>query len=119
MHELSLCRAIAATASEHASGRRVLAVHVSIGHFRQVVPDTLAYCWELHTRATGLDGCRLEVTAVPAVIHCDDCGADTTLELPVVVCGRCGGRRAQLVSGEEFLIEAIDVEPAAAPQEVG
>lgn len=109
MHELSICRAIAATATDHAGGRPIRRVRLRIGHFRQVVPETLAHCWSLHTRDTDLEGCALEVDYVPAVARCRACGADTTLDQPIVRCGSCGSSDAELVSGEEFLVESIDV----------
>lgn len=109
MHELSVCRAIATTVTEHASGREVARVEVRIGHLRQVVPDTLAYCWGVVTDGTDLAGCRLEITYVPAVGRCRACDAETELTRPVLVCGQCGGREMTLVSGEEFLVASIDV----------
>jgi hydrogenase nickel incorporation protein HypA/HybF len=109
MHELSICRAIAATATDHAGGRSVASVRLRIGHFRQVVPETLAHCWELHTKGTDLDGCRLEVDYVPAVAHCRACGTDTRLDDPIVKCDNCDGNDAVLISGEEFLVQSIDV----------
>ena len=112
MHELSLCRAIAETAIDHASGRPIERIKLRVGHFRQVVPDTLQFCWDMQTDGTDLDGCVLEVEHIPAVVECSDCGASTTLEHPVVRCGGCGGNNAKLISGDEFLIESIDVAPA-------
>ena len=47
MHELALCQAIVDTVERHAGGRRVEQVDVRIGHFRQVVPDSLQFSWEL------------------------------------------------------------------------
>ncbi len=109
MHELSICRAIAQTAESYATDRKVVSVRLRIGHFRQVVPETLSYCWDLHTRDTALDGCRLEVDYVRAVVHCNDCGADTTLADPILLCGSCGSRTPTLISGEEFLVDSIEV----------
>jgi len=109
MHELSLCRAIASTVAPHAAGRRLEAVRVRIGHFRQVVPDTLTHCWELQVSGTDLEGSRLVVEEIPASIECRDCGSTTMLELPVLRCGSCGSLATDLVSGEEFLIDSIDV----------
>lgn len=118
VHELSICSAIARTAQEHAGGRAVRRIRLRVGHFRQVVPGTLAYCWELQTRGGPLEGCALDVEHVPAVIRCRSCGADTTLEHPVLVCGSCGGTDVALVSGEEFLIESIDVAEPVDVEEV-
>lgn len=109
MHELSICSAIAQTVGEHAGGRAVRRVRVRIGHFRQVVPESLAFCWEIQTRGGPLDGCQLDVDHVPAVIRCRDCSAATTLEHPILLCGACDGADVELVAGEEFLIESIDV----------
>ena len=78
------------------------------GHFRQVVPDTLAYCWRLHTDGSPLAGATLDVDEIPAVVACE-CGARTTLTVPVLRCATCGRTDVTLVSGEEFLIESIDV----------
>jgi hydrogenase nickel incorporation protein HypA/HybF len=109
MHELSICRAIAATVTGHAGGRRVVRVRLRVGHLRQVVPETLAACWELHTRGTGLEASVLDVDYIAAIAHCAACDLDTTLDQPIVRCGRCGSADVELLSGEEFLIESIDV----------
>ncbi|MGI9616992.1 MAG: hydrogenase maturation nickel metallochaperone HypA [Acidimicrobiales bacterium] len=109
MHELSLCRAIADTALEHANGRPIERIRLRIGHFRQVVPDTLHFCWQMRTENTPLAGCVLDVDHIAAIIHCESCGATTELEHPVLRCGSCDSANVTMTSGEEFLIESIDV----------
>lgn len=112
MHELSLCNAIADTVTRYAAGRRVRGVRVRIGAYRQVVPDTLAFCWEMQIAGSDLAECELDVETVPAVVSCRTCGSETTLDYPILLCGECDGADVELVTGEEFLIESIDVEPA-------
>lgn len=109
VHELSLCSAIADTVTEHAAGRAVARVRLRIGHFRQVVPETLAFCWGIQTRDTPLAGSELDIEAVPAIVRCHACGAETTLAQPVLRCDACLGIDVELVSGEELLVESIDV----------
>lgn len=109
MHELSLCSAIAATVDDHATGRCVEVVRLRVGHFRQVVPDTLQFCWGVTTQNTPLDGCRLEIVHVPAVIVCRDCHGATDLDQPILRCAGCESTAVDMVSGEEFLIDSIDV----------
>lgn len=113
MHELSLCNAIADTVSAYAAGRRIRSVQVRIGAYRQVVPDTLAFVWEMQIAESDLAQCELRVETVPAVVSCRTCGAETTLGYPILLCGECDGADVELVTGEEFLIESIDVEPAS------
>jgi hydrogenase nickel incorporation protein HypA/HybF len=83
VHELSICSAIASIATEHAAGRAVSAVHLRVGHLRQVVPETLVYSWDLVVDGTALAGSVLDIEHVPAVIVCRDCGARSTLTAPI------------------------------------
>ncbi len=111
MHELSLCKAIAETATQHAAGRPIEAVNLRIGHLRQVVPQTLEYCWTIATQETALAGSDLFVDYVPAAVTCRECQSLTTLEDPVLRCGSCDSSLVDMVSGDEFMIESIDVGP--------
>ena len=109
MHELSICSAIADAVSEHAHGRSVERIRLRIGHFRQIVPETLHYCWRLQSADSPLEGSTLDVTYVDAVIRCQDCANETTLTDPILICSSCDSRKVALIAGEEFLIESIDV----------
>jgi hydrogenase nickel incorporation protein HypA/HybF len=113
MHELALSQALAERVAERAAGRPVTLVQVRIGHLRQVVPESLAFAWELLTEQSELDGARLEIEHVPAVVQCTTCGATTRLDLPVLVCGTCGGSGVELRSGDEFTIRAIELAEVA------
>ncbi len=109
MHELSLCEAIADSVARHASGRPVRRVSVQIGYLRQVVPESMSFCWEILTDGSDLAGCELEIEHVPAVVACRACGEVTTLDLPVLLSASCGSGEVQLESGEELLLVSIDV----------
>lgn len=108
MHELALCEAIVETVTRRADGQRVERVDVRIGHFRQVVPDSLQFSWALLTDGTDLAGCELVIDHVPAVIRCEACGEQTTLDMPILLCRKCDCTNVTLVSGEEFLIASLD-----------
>jgi hydrogenase nickel incorporation protein HypA/HybF len=109
MHELSICNAIASTATRHADGRSVSQVTVQIGHLRQVVPDALQFSWEVVAGTTELKDAALVIEQVPAVVECIDCGSRTTLDLPILACGRCEGFNVKLLCGEELLVVSIDL----------
>ena len=89
MHELSLASAVIATVERHAAGRRVTAVYLQVGHLRQVVPASLEFYFEHVARDTVCEG---EVDGID------------------FRCRACGAADAKVVSGEEFLVESIDVE---------
>ncbi len=111
MHELSICSAIADAAAKHADGHSVSQVTVQIGHLRQVVPDALQFSWEIvaSTTAEELTKADLVVQEVAAVVECQTCGARTTLDLPILSCGSCGGFEVTLISGEELRVVSIDL----------
>jgi hydrogenase nickel incorporation protein HypA/HybF len=110
MHEMSLCEAIASSVSKLAEDATVTTVSIRVGHFRQVVPDALEFCWEMLTEGSNLGGSKLVIEQVPAVIECEECGAETTLDMPILMCGQCETTKVNLISGEEFRIESFDIE---------
>jgi hydrogenase nickel incorporation protein HypA/HybF len=109
MHEIAVCEAIAGTVRERAKGGVPARVRVRIGHLRQVVPDSLVFSWEMVTAGTDLDGCVLDVDYIPAVVACAGCGARTTLEMPVLLCGSCDSADVELIAGNEFDLASFDV----------
>ena len=111
MHELSVSSAVVDTALRHAAGRRVTVVTVRIGHLRQVVPDSLAFYFELVTRETLCEGARLEQVLVPARLRCGDCAREWDPEDALFRC-TCGGR-GEVLAGNELEVESIEVEEAA------
>jgi hydrogenase nickel incorporation protein HypA/HybF len=114
VHELSLSSAILATTLRHADGRRVTAVDLTVGALRQVVVSSLEFYFEVVSRDTLCEGARLEVTEVEARLGCRSCaGEPWTLDVPVFRCPSCGGSEVEVLSGNEFLVDSIDVEEEA------
>jgi hydrogenase nickel incorporation protein HypA/HybF len=109
VHELSICRSIGAVVGEHAAGREVRTVRLRIGKLRQIVPDTLLYCWALVNEETELAGSRLEIESIPAAIKCLQCEHTQLLAETLFVCGSCGGVRVEVVAGDEFLITSLEL----------
>ena len=110
MHELSICASIADIATRHAAGRPVSVINVQVGQLRQIVPDTLVYCWGLVCEETSLAGSRIIVETVPSRIRCRSCERTADVgDLPVFACAGCGGIDVQIVAGEEFLITSLEL----------
>jgi hydrogenase nickel incorporation protein HypA/HybF len=54
VHELAIAQAIVDAVTRHSDHHQVTRVDVRIGHFRQVVPDSLQFSWALReARARG------------------------------------------------------------------
>jgi hydrogenase nickel incorporation protein HypA/HybF len=112
MHELSVSSAVVDTVLKHAAGRRVTVVSLRIGHLRQVVPDSLAFYFELVSRETLCEGARLEQEVVAARLRCEGCENEWDPEDAWFRCVRCGGAGA-VIAGDELEVESIEVEEAA------
>lgn len=110
MHELSLCRAIAGVVRPHAAGRRVDVVRVQVGALRQVVPETLSFCWTLVRDHEDMPEAELELDLVPAAVLCHPCGERRVIESRwSVACPVCGSADVEVVAGEEFLVTSVDI----------
>jgi hydrogenase nickel incorporation protein HypA/HybF len=108
VHELSICEAIATAAVGHAAGRPVLSVSLRVGALRQVVPETLSFCWPLAATHPLLADSRLEIEAVPAAVECRECGTRTELDRFAISCPACEGP-VDVVSGEELFLVSLEV----------
>lgn len=115
MHELSLCHAIAGVVRTHAEGRPVEVVRVRVGALRQVVPDSLLFCWSIVAEHDGLAGAALELDQVPAAVSCRACGQESEISSRwSVCCPLCHSGEVTVTRGEEFLVTSIDVATEAA-----
>jgi hydrogenase nickel incorporation protein HypA/HybF len=112
MHELSVSSAVVDTVLKHAEGRRVTVVSLRIGHLRQVVPESLAFYFELVSRETLCEGARLEQELVPARLRCEACDREWDPEDAWFRCTGCGGP-GEVIAGHELEVESIEVEEAA------
>ena len=110
MHELSIAEAVVGIVEAHAGARRVARVELKVGHLRQVVPDALAFAFELVTAGTAAEGAELVIEHVPAVGRCRDCGTEAELAAFPLLCPACGGFDLDLLAGEELLVDALELE---------
>jgi hydrogenase nickel incorporation protein HypA/HybF len=108
MHELSIAGAVVDTALRHAEDRRVLLVTLRVGRLRQVVPDSLAFYFELVARDTLVQGARLEQVVVPVRMRCEACAHEWEPELRF----RCPGCEGvgEVLAGDELEVDSIEVE---------
>jgi hydrogenase nickel incorporation protein HypA/HybF len=110
MHELSIASAIVAIAARHAAGRRVTAVEVRVGHLRQVVPDSLAFAFELVAEGTEVEGAQLRLHEVPAAGRCRACATEGPLTSFPLHCAACGSLDVEVIRGEELLVDSLELE---------
>jgi hydrogenase nickel incorporation protein HypA/HybF len=110
MHEYSLVSAMVDRVEKEARARSAVAVHrlgVRIGALSGVEPELLASAFTL-VRQGLLENATLDIRRAEAAWACPQCGA--AIEAGGVLrCGACDAP-ARLVSGDEILLEQIEME---------
>jgi hydrogenase nickel incorporation protein HypA/HybF len=110
VHELSLCEAIADVVKPYADGRHVDVVRVRIGALRQVVPDSLSFCWTLVRDYEDMPDAELELEVVTAEVSCRSCGHRSTIASRwSLLCHECESADVEVLRGNEFLVTSLDV----------
>jgi hydrogenase nickel incorporation protein HypA/HybF len=114
MHELSIVSSVVDSVTESLAkypGARVMEVRLRVGELSAVIEDSLQFCWGIATEGTELSGARLVVNLVRVTVHCSECGEDGAIEsLQSFRCPNCGAPAADVRSGRELEIEAIEIE---------
>ena len=105
-----MAEAIAALAERHARGRRVTRVEVSVGKLRQVVPEALAFSFELVAHGTALGGAELVLEEVPVRLACPRCSAEREADGFPFACDRCGSLDVEVIDGEQLQVVALELE---------
>jgi len=134
MHELSITRSLlnqALAEAEKHGARRISRIRLLLGDSGGVVPDCVQFYFDEMKKGTAAAEAELEFKTVPLRIRCPKCGAEwgtrpsshvprpsspsldhsTTGSLDHILQGMCtcnaGG---DIVSGQELVIESIDVD---------
>jgi hydrogenase nickel incorporation protein HypA/HybF len=113
MHELPVTQSILEIALKH--GRQANAKHISnlyivMGELSSVVDDSIQFYWDMIAKDTIAEGATLHFRRVPAELQCMTCFGKYRPVKGELVCPQCGGVGAKILAGEEFSLEAIDVD---------
>lgn len=110
MHEMALAEGILAIALEAAREHKVDRIHVQVGQLQHVTQDSLQFSFELISEGTGAAKALIEIQEVPARFRCRNCGREgEVVQLPLFQCLPCGSRDLEVISGEEILVESIEL----------
>lgn len=114
MHELAITQSVldiaVGQARQHGAWR-ITAVNLVVGELTGYVPDSIQFYFDLLSRGTLAEAAALNVRRVPTRVRCRQCQAEFQPEEGVLwVCSACGSLGGDLLSGNELLVESIEVE---------
>ncbi len=116
MHELAVAQALVeqveAVIAQHGATQACL-IRVRIGPLAGVVSELLASAFPLAAAGSRAEHATLDLVAAPIMVHCQTCGAETEAAMNRLLCGACGDWHTQIISGDELLLESVELETAA------
>jgi hydrogenase nickel incorporation protein HypA/HybF len=113
MHELPITQSILEIALRRArevDAKRITDLHLVMGELATMVDDSIQFYWDILAEGTIAAGATLHFHRVPAELQCMACFEKYHPGDRELVCPKCGSVGAKIIAGEEFSLEAIDIE---------
>jgi hydrogenase nickel incorporation protein HypA/HybF len=114
MHELAITESLLEITLKHAkqaNAKKVNQLNIVIGQMSSVVDESVQFYWNFVAQNTIAAGATLNFERIPAKFLCHNCQAEFTLNShPDFICPHCKGGQVQVVGGDEFRLDSIDVE---------
>ncbi len=114
MHEISLVRSIFRTLDEHFSAEevaRISAIELKVGPLANVEPRLMQNAFDavVEEDEKRFAAAELRIRLVPILVQCAGCGQTTEVHHYRFVCAHCGKPCANVVQGNELLIERVQM----------
>ena len=118
MHELAVTQSVLDIVLRHADqakAKRVTDIHIVIGELSTNVDDSVQFYWDIIAKGTIAEGANLHFRRVPAELQCMACFEKYHPKGDELLCPKCGSVGAKIIAGEEFSVDAIDIEDLDKP----
>ena len=110
MHEMALAEGILSVVLDASAGAIVRKVELQVGALQLVVPESLRFSFELVSAGTPAEGAVVEVRETPARLRCRACRSETLLRQPPFQCERCASTDVTVISGDEVIVESVELD---------
>ena len=118
MHELAVTQSILEMGLSHTPpGARITDLYLVIGELSSFVDDSVQFYWDLISAGTAAAGAHLHFRRVPAALACRACDHCYSPRA-ALACPLCGSSNVAITAGEEFHLDAIEVNVQRAGQEL-
>ncbi len=113
MHELAATQSILEAVLHHIQGvkpGRAITLCLALGEMSEMTEESVRFYWEEISRGTAAQGACLNFRHVPVELLCLNCNQRYAPVGDEVACPACGGDKLNVAAGEEFYLEAIEIE---------
>jgi hydrogenase nickel incorporation protein HypA/HybF len=119
MHELPVTESILEIALRHAEGagaQQITDLYLVIGQLSSILDEAVQFYWDIISKGTPAEGAKMHFRRVSAEFVCQTCNRRYNPEEDDLACPECGSADVRVVAGEEFFLEAIEVEGYDEPE---
>jgi hydrogenase nickel incorporation protein HypA/HybF len=112
MHELCVCLSLLQQMVKIANERNAVAVEkifLQIGPLSGIEPALLRNAYPLAAAGTVAADAELIIEASDVVVSCTECGAEGPATANRLLCSACGDFRTTLVSGDEMILQRMEM----------
>ena len=113
MHELPITESIVEIATRHAEqagARRVTDIHLVIGQLSSIVDESVSFYWDIVSDGTVAEGASLHFRRIQTEMLCLECDQSYHPGEANLACPNCKSTKVKVIAGEEFSLEAIEVD---------
>ncbi len=120
MHELMVTESILEITLRHAEkagAGRVADLYLVIGDLSSIIDDSVQFYWDFISEGTIAQGAKLHFRRIPTEFACQRC--ETRFDMAeIFTCPACQSSQLQIVAGQEFYLEAIEIGDLTAAEEL-
>ena len=113
MHELSICLSLLdqlQVIAQERNADRITRIELSVGPLSGVEADLLEHAYPLAAAGTLAEDAELVVGTANIVVLCQRWGEESGAATNRLVCGHCGDYRTSVVSGDELILQRVELE---------
>jgi hydrogenase nickel incorporation protein HypA/HybF len=113
MHELSVTESILEISLRHANNanaKHITNIYLAIGQLASIIDDSVQFYWDIISKGTLADRAILHFRRIPTTLACLECYKEYTPGKDSFDCPDCKSHHVKIITGEEFFMEAIDIE---------
>jgi hydrogenase nickel incorporation protein HypA/HybF len=113
MHELSITENILEIALRHAkqaNAKKINTIYLAIGELASIIDDSVQFYWDIVAKDTIAEEAVLNFKRIPVTLQCQVCSMRFSPNEDDFSCPDCDSNNIKVVSGNEFYLDAIDVE---------
>jgi hydrogenase nickel incorporation protein HypA/HybF len=110
MHEMALAEEILSVVLDAAGEEPVRKVELLVGTLQLVVPESLHFSFELVSEGTAAENATVKIQEILARLRCKKCNTQSAMNQPPFQCSQCGSSEVEVISGDEVLVDSVELE---------